>query len=85
MIVLKFMAESQYQRHQPKEAERSLLMALEKVTKYGGMNHPLAIEIMINLEEWLRGWGRQEEADKLEADIDMLVGRDESDEPSVDG
>ena len=55
------------------------------VTKYGGMNHPLAIEILINLEKWLRGWGRQEEADELEADVDILVGRDEIDELSFDG
>lgn len=85
IIALKFMAESQYQQHQPKEAERSLRVALEMVTKYGGMNHLLAIEIMIDLEKWLRGWGRQEEADELEAEINILVGRDEIDELSVDG
>ena len=85
IIALKFMAESQYQQHQPKEAERSLRVALEMVTKYWGMNHPLAIEILINLEKWLRGWGRQEEADELEADVDILVGRDEIDELSFDG
>jgi hypothetical protein len=55
-------------------------MALEMVAKCKGMNHPLAIEIMIKLDEWFRGWGRQEKADELEAEIDMLVGRDESDE-----
>jgi hypothetical protein len=85
IIVLKFMAQSQYQQHQVKAAEGSLRMAIEMVTEYGGMNHPLAIEIMVNLEEWLRGWGRQEEADELQAKIDKLVGRDEIDELSVDG
>jgi hypothetical protein len=85
IIVLKFMAQSQYQQHQAKKAEESLRMTIEMVTEYGGMNHPLAIEMMVNLEEWIRGWGRQEEADELQAEIDKLVGRDEIDELSVDG
>jgi hypothetical protein len=79
------MAYNQYQQHQAKAAEGSQRTAIEIITEYWGMNHPLVIEMMVVLEQWLRSWGRQEEADGLQAEIDKLLGRDEIDEVSFDG
>ncbi len=80
LVALRYMAVAQYQQHRAKEAEKSLRVALEVVDRHWGMNHPWAIGMMIVLESWLRGWGRQGEADELQAEIHVLVGRDEIDE-----
>jgi hypothetical protein len=39
---------------------------------------------MIILETWLRGWGREDEAERLREEIDEVIGRDEIDE-ELDG
>ena len=65
---LRVMAWSQYQQHKAKPAEETLKMAISMAIEHWGMSDPWAIEIMTDLEKWLRGWGRGE-ADDLRAEI----------------
>lgn len=39
-----------------------------------GLNHSWGPEFMLLLEGWLRGWGREEDANVVRAGIDGLMG-----------
>jgi hypothetical protein len=45
-----------------------------------GIQHSWVLEFMNVLEGWLRGWGREEDANTLRGEIEELMGKDEIDE-----
>jgi hypothetical protein len=45
-----------------------------------GIQHSWVLEFMNVLEGWLRGWGREEDANTLQGEIEELMGKDELDE-----
>ncbi|KAN0099735.1 hypothetical protein V8E51_013510 [Hyaloscypha variabilis] len=61
-------------------AENNLRRAIKFAVDEWGITDPLAIDKLILLEDWLREWGRVDEADRVRAEIDVAIGRDEIDE-----
>lgn len=49
-----------------------------------GVEHPWVTEFMNVLDGWLRGWGREEDANTVRAEINVLMGKDEIDEEQLD-
>ena len=81
---LALLAHSQYLQNKRCLAEENLRHALQLAISLWGRTDPYVLGLMIELEGWLREWGREDEADRLKAEIDEVVGRDEIDE-ELDG
>jgi hypothetical protein len=80
MEALQKIARIQFFQHKTVLAEKNLREAIKMVADILGIRHPHAIASMIELEGWLREWGREEEADKVKYERDELIERDEIDE-----
>ncbi|PMD52751.1 uncharacterized protein K444DRAFT_542978 [Hyaloscypha bicolor E] len=74
------LARSQHQQDNKSSAEKNLRQSIQCTCETWGMADPLTIGRMIVLLEWLREWGREEEADQLQAEITEATGRDDIDE-----
>jgi hypothetical protein len=81
---LEVIAWSQFEQHKANSAEKNMLDAIKLVVDQRGITDPRAIRSMIELEEWLRNWGREEDADMLKAERAQLIGRDEIDEQNIE-
>jgi hypothetical protein len=77
---LVLISRAQYNQNKRALAENSLRRAIQVIVDEWGIADPLVIDDLILLEEWLREWGREEEADRVRAEIDVAIGRDEIDE-----
>ncbi|KAL9083767.1 MAG: hypothetical protein Q9165_008377 [Trypethelium subeluteriae] len=77
---LKIVSRSQFVQGQTLAAEQTMRQAIRMIVDQWGIQHPWVPEFMNVLEGWLRGWGRQEEANILQEEIEDLMGRDEIDE-----
>jgi Clr5 domain len=77
---LELLARSQHQQDNKSSAEKNLRQSIQCTCETWGMADPLTIGRMIVLLEWLREWGREEEADQLQAEITEATGRDDIDE-----
>ncbi len=58
-------------------AERNMRDVTDMIGTIHGKDDPWAIRVMLNLEQWLRYWGREDEADQLKAEAWELVGPDD--------
>ncbi|KAE9364653.1 hypothetical protein N431DRAFT_354655 [Stipitochalara longipes BDJ] len=77
---LRYLAYAQYYQNKRTLSENNLRRALQLAVDSGGIADPLSIDCLLTLEQWLREWGREDEADKLKEEIDVAIGRDEIDE-----
>lgn len=75
---LKGIARSQFNQGNAPAAEQSMQEALRMILESWGRKHPWFLKFMIVLEGWLRGWGREEDANKLRGEIEELIGEDEN-------
>jgi hypothetical protein len=72
--------------HQNKRclAEENLRRVIKLAISSWGRTDPIVLDLIVHLETWLREWGREDEADRLKAEIAEATGRDEIDE-ELDG
>ncbi|KAH7356723.1 hypothetical protein BKA65DRAFT_592287 [Rhexocercosporidium sp. MPI-PUGE-AT-0058] len=77
---LDMVAKSQYGQDKNDLAEMNSREAIWLVSEKWGREDPWVIELMARLEEWLRQWGREEEADELKAEMESLLKLDEMEE-----
>ncbi|KAL3425364.1 hypothetical protein PVAG01_02155 [Phlyctema vagabunda] len=71
---------SQYYQDKNVLAEKNLREAITVSAEELGEDDPLVLDLTIKLERWLREWERLQEADELQARIDVMIGLDEVDE-----
>ena len=81
---LRLLAHSQYYQNKRCLAEENLRHAIKLATPVLGGTHTYILNIMITLEGWLRAWGREDEAERLRAEVSDGIGKDEIDE-ELDG
>ncbi|KAI1358861.1 hypothetical protein F5Y08DRAFT_320864 [Xylaria arbuscula] len=81
---LKIVSRSQFNQGKTLAAEQTMREAIRMIVDQWGMQHSWVPEFMNVLEGWLRGWGREEDANTLRGEIEELMGRDEIDE-QLDG
>jgi len=80
IALLQLIAMAQRCQNKQPLAENNLRRAIQIASNVWHITEPVVIDLMARLEYWLRGWGRNEEADRLRAEIDAAIGRDETDE-----
>jgi hypothetical protein len=71
---------AQHRQNKSVLAENNLRRAIKFTVDEWSIADPLAIDALLLLEDWLREWGRMDEADRVRAEIDVAIGRDEIDE-----
>jgi hypothetical protein len=79
MNALEIIACSQYGQHKNELAERNSRDLLRIGSKVWGEKDPWVVAFMVRLEEWLRDWGREGEAEDLRAEREELMALDEMD------
>ena len=72
-------AHAQYYLNKLDLAERNMRDAMRLIADLWGKDSPDYLRNVIELERWLRGWGREGEADKLAQEIAELIGPDDLD------
>jgi tetratricopeptide (TPR) repeat protein len=77
---LKIVSRSQFNQGQTLAAEQTMREAIRMIVDQWGIQHSWVPEFMNVLEGWLRGWGREEDANTLRGEIEELMGKDEIDE-----
>jgi hypothetical protein len=70
---LKVLSRSQFIQGQTEHAELSMRKAIQTIMDQWGRRHPWALEFMNVLEDWLRGWGRGEDANALRIEIERVI------------
>ena len=65
---------AQYKQGKDALAENSLKQCIDITTRRLGEDHPDTINFSLQLEVWLRGWGRQDEAMALAAQRTRILG-----------
>ncbi|KAH8751080.1 hypothetical protein F5883DRAFT_211659 [Diaporthe sp. PMI_573] len=81
---LKIVSRSQFNQGKTLAAEETMREAIRMIVDQWGIHHSWVPEFMNVLEGWLRGWGREEDANALRGEINELIGKDEIDE-QLDG
>jgi hypothetical protein len=82
--LLKIVSRSQFHQGKTLVAEQSMRKAIRMIVDQWGKKHSWIPEFMNVLEGWLRGWGREEDANTLRGEIEELIGKDDMDE-QLDG
>ena len=77
---MELLARSQHGQDHKSSAEKNLRHSIQLAGEEWGMADPDTIGRMVILLGWLREWGREEEADQLQAEITEAIGRDDIDE-----
>jgi hypothetical protein len=77
---LKIVSRSQFNQGKTLPAEQTMRRAIQMIVDQWGKQHSWVPEFMNVLEGWLRGWGREEDANTLRGEIEELMGKDEIDE-----
>lgn len=80
IMALEHLANSQYHLGNSLGAENSLKASISLISGAKGERDPKVIANMTLLENWLRHWGRDAEADDIKAQINVLTAQDEVDE-----
>jgi hypothetical protein len=80
---LRLSATCQHQMGSMYEAETNLREAIKKLRSFYGQSHPRALRFIMTLQGWLREWGREDEANVLNADVDALLGPDDINDVEV--
>jgi hypothetical protein len=73
---LAYLAWSRHKQYKNGPAEESMRSAITLYAKWRGERHPTVIRCCRRLEEWLREWNRNAEADQLLCKIDEMIGSD---------
>ena len=60
-------------------AEQSILEAIEIIVDLWEIHHPWVLEFKQVLEGWLRGWGREKDADRLRKDMEEFPATNQND------
>jgi hypothetical protein len=81
---LKIVSRSQFNKGKTLAAEQTMREAIRMIVDQWGIQHSWIPEFMNILEGWLRGWGREEDANALRGEIEKLMGKDDIDE-QLDG
>ncbi len=81
---LKIVSRSQFNQGKTLAAEQTMREAIRMIVDQWGIQHSWVPEFMNVLEGWLRGWGREEDANTLRGEIEKLMGKDDIDE-QLDG
>lgn len=68
---LKIVSHSQFNRRNV-AAEQTMREAIQMIVEQWGIQHSWFFEFMNVLQSWLRDWGRQEDANKLRKEIEVL-------------
>lgn len=71
---LDIVSTAQYKQSKYDLAHESLMLCISIATKSNGENDPATIHYSLKLEEWLLGWGRQEEAAVLATERSRILG-----------
>jgi hypothetical protein len=82
---LDLIARSQYYQCNDDFAEANLRLAIDILLRGWGKEASWGISYMLILEDWLREWGREGEAERLRVQWDDLLGKDDVEELSVEG
>lgn len=77
---LKIVSRSQFNQGKTLAAEQTMRQAIGMIIDQWGPQHSWVPEFVNFLEGWLRGWGREDDANALRREIEALLGKDESDE-----
>lgn len=77
---LKIVSHSQFNQGKTLAAMQTMREAIQMIVGQWGIQHSWVPEFKIVLEGWLRGSGRDEDANKLQEEIEKLLGNDEIDE-----
>jgi hypothetical protein len=67
------LATCQYEQGNACEAETNIRTTIALFVEVYGWEGPFVVEQSALLERWLRGWGRREEADKMQATMTLLL------------
>lgn len=70
---LKVLSCSQFIQGRAEDAELTMRRAIQTIVDQWGRRHPWALEFMNVLEDWLRGWDREEDADALWIEIKRVI------------
>jgi hypothetical protein len=76
---LKIISHSQFNQGKTLAAEQTMRKAIQMIVDQWGKQHSWVPEFMNVLEGWLRGWGREEDANTLRGEIEELMGKNEID------
>jgi hypothetical protein len=76
--LLKILSRSQFNQGNL-AAEQTIRTVIHTIVDQWGKQHAWVPEFMNVLESWLRGWGREEDANTLRGEIEELMGKDEFD------
>jgi hypothetical protein len=71
---LQLMSHAQHSLLKTLLAEQNIRQSIELIHQIYGSRHTWKIRNMVVLESWIRGWGRESEANKLQEDYKELVG-----------
>jgi hypothetical protein len=82
---LKIVSRSQFHLGQILEAEQTMREAIRMIVGKWGKQHPWVPEFKNVLEDWLRGWGRDEDANILRTEIEESMGKDDEQVDGVQG
>ncbi len=74
---LKTISHSQCNQGKAESAEWTIRAAIGLISKEWGIQHPWVLEFINVLEGWLQAWGREEEANTLQGQIEGLMRKDE--------
>lgn len=83
ITALEFIAWVQYSQKENDQAEKTMRDVIKMIVDRWGAADLWAINNTIYLEQWLRSWGREEDAYKLRAEREGLIEEDEIDEQSA--
>ena len=72
---LKPISRSQHSQKTELAADKTTRRAIRMIVSEWGFNHSWALEFMLVLRGWLRGWAGEEDANVVRAEIDGLMGR----------
>ena len=77
--ILKIVSCSQFGQEKSSEAEQNMWKAIRMTENHSGPQNSWVLEFKTVLEGWYRGWGQEEDANKLQKEIDVLMRKDEVD------
>lgn len=73
---MKIISCSHFGQGESQEAMRTMQAAIREIANQFGSQHSWVLEFNNVLEGWLRGWGREEDANTLRGEIEELLGHD---------
>ena len=76
---LEILAKCFYQLGQTHQAEMKIREAIESAEQIVVRNHPIKLDLMVSLSDWLPEWGRVDESNQLKGEITSLIEPDDID------